>query len=323
MLRRRTQSLEKLVEGPFFGVSMQGAILIATDLGAAAVNVSGRWHRIDLSTHVPSVLRCACVDSRARCWIGGQGGVACVDRTTIKEFGPAHGVPRRPISQIYEDFSDRVWVSSCGDHVAWFDLERWHRVTVQQGLCHHDVNGFAEDGKRRLWIGSSRGLSIVMANRVVQASIVDHLAGLNVKSIAGDSSGRLFLGIMGGLWVVHPDLELTRMSSEDGLPQATPEATLVDRLGRIWVGTWGGGIIQIDNLTSQVTGRQGLPEGGMIGSICEDLRGTIWAASLTNGLWNLEQHSASWQHVSTPIGFDAIRVVAAISQDAAMRLASW
>ena len=42
------------------------------------------------------------------------------------------------------------------------------------------------------------------------------------------------------------DLEIREITTDDGLPQRTPQATFVDTRNRVWLGTWGGGVVQVD-----------------------------------------------------------------------------
>ncbi len=266
-----------------------------------------------------------------RCWFVGEGvewsyssPEPFLRRDSVHSKLSESGLPNKTISGIYNDRGGRLWVSSWGDGIAWLEgysaradslneekgEELWHKLTTADGLCFDDVNGFTEDAKGRLWIATDKGISIRESGKFVADPLTEQFQNLNVKSIANDREGRIYLGVIGGLIIVHPDGSVLVINPASGLPQKTPQALFIDSRDRIWVGTWGGGAIQIDRSTFSVSTQLALPEAGMVGRICEDSTGVLWLASLSGGLWKLENDI--WSRVRTPSGFEQIRVVASI-----------
>ncbi len=284
--------------------------VIVTEDGRAMAHVDGTWQPFRVSAGVPSALKSVLIDRAGRCWLGGRDGVTCYQDGRVKTYGPADGLPAATISRVFESHDGTIWVSSYGDHIACFRDDNWCKLTTSDGLRFNDVNGFALDAANRLWIGTDLGVSIWQEGRFVQNDVVRQLAILNVKSITNDASGRVYLGYIGGLGIVHADETIKHITCDDGLPQRTPQAVFVDRSGRIWLGTWGGGLARVEPGPLEINLPSIFPDAGCVGTLSEDPAGVLYAASLTSGLWSLPPHESHWKHVDTPPGMDSLRLVA-------------
>ena len=299
-------------------------LIIVTERGKAAVRIKDKWLPIDFARRVPLAVKWVFVDNRGHCWLGGVKGVTDLDGHKVRSYQAAQGVPSKPISHIFRHSSGQLWISSWGDNIAYLKGGRWLRKTTGGGLCHSNVNGFAEDHRKRIWIATDRGVSILTEKgQFVKDGLVSHLRDENVKSIASDAEGRIFLGTIGGLMIMSPDGRGEMISPAVGLPQQTPQAVFVDSRGRIWVGTWGGGVVRIGAPGHKVIKDNALPRAKCVCQICEDAAGSIWVASADTGLWRLKAGEDRFQHVSTPSGMGQLRVVAAIPRAIGQQLVRW
>jgi len=301
-------------------------VFVVSEEGATALRVGNRWRTLDLPATFPHDIHWCYTDSRAACWLAGKGGLARIDGTTTQLFGSDDGLPRDPLSHVFEDSRGRLWVSSWGGGVARFEGGQWQTLTTRDGLWHDDVNGCAEDANGRIWITGGGGMVAgvkgvtIFAEERLQRNAPGSGLPLNVMSVDADPEGRVFLGCIGGLVVIHPDMSVRKITVDEGLPQKTPQATFVDSRGRIWLGTWGGGVVQVDPTHFEVLGEHALPEAGHVRRIAEDSEGVIWAGSL-EGLWNLQD--GNWHKVPTPASFRRVQAVAAVSDEVATKLAEF
>lgn len=292
--------------------------LIVTETGEAMVHLAGIWRPFRIPRGIPTGIIAVLNDRDRRCWLAGHGGVVCyLAQGNVSYYEVKDNLPIAPISRVFQNISGTIWISSYGDGIAFFDGRGWEKLRIQEGLCFDDVNGFAEDAQGYLWIGTDHGMSIFQNGQFVQNELVWQLEQLNVKSITNDTSGRVYFGYIGGLGIVHPDASVQYLTTEQGLPQRTPQAVFVDRSGRIWAGTWGGGIARIDQESFKIVTGSIFSEAGCVGSICEDTAGNIYASSLTTGLWRLEINKSNWERMDTPYEMDSLRLVANIPQSVA------
>lgn len=292
--------------------------LVVSESGQAMVQLDNTWRSFQPSQGILMAVLTVLNDRAGRCWLAGRGGVVCYHQQgRVSSYQQENNLPNAPLSRMFQASDGTIWISSYGDNIAYFKGRCWQKLTVSDGLCFNDVNGFAEDASGQIWIGTDHGVSVLHNGRFQKNRAVKQFAHLNVKSITHDKAGRIYLGYTGGLGIVHPDLTLKFITPETGLPQRTPQAVFVDRSNRIWVGTWGGGVVRVDQSSFEIIPGSKFSDAGCVGSICEDSAGNIYASSLTTGLWRVRMHESDWEHLNTPPGMEALRLVAFIPRDVA------
>lgn len=298
-------------------------LLIVSEEGVAALLIDNRWHIIPKSTRLPNKIMWAHIDREQACWIAGEGGVTRIKGEEVVFFDASNGLPTKPLAHLMEDSAGRIWVGSWGGGVSSYENSRWRTWTTADGLRHQDVNGCAEDRFGRVWVAGSAGMvrgghgvSVFAEGKFEQNDIGKELA-VNVMSIDGDRDGSIILGFIGGLAIIESDDTIHMIRPEDGLPQRTPQAVYVDRGSRIWAGTWGGGIVQVDSESYRILDEFKLPDAKHVRRITEDDRGNLWVGAL-EGLWR--SSDAGWNKVSTPDVIKKVSVVATIPTPAARML---
>lgn len=291
-------------------------MLIVSEQGVAALLAGGRWRVLRTAGRVPSTIHWAHPDNRGRCWLAGENGVSLLDGTTLKSWGAADGVPAKPLGHVWLDGKGRPWVCSWGDGVAFLEAGKWRKLTKNDGLLHPNCNGCAQDREGDVWVATEAGTTLFGAD----SRPVQQLRSPPVKSIAGNPEGWIALGVIGGLGVVAPGGRLHEIGEKDGLPQRTPQATFFDSRGRLWAGTWGGGLVQVDKAAGKVLRELALPAAGEVARIAEDARGVLWVASM-RGLWKLA--GTTWERVPLPRGVDKVRVVATVPPAIGRQLLTW
>ncbi len=111
------------------------------------------------------------------------------------------------------------------------------------GLSANWVADVVEDREGNLWVGTaSGGLNVLSATEFEVWEPPDRWNGMPVLSVATSVDDTLWIGTEGaGLYRLR-DGEWTRYSSE--LPSKFVWSVAPDKTGRIWAGTWGGGLLQ-------------------------------------------------------------------------------
>lgn len=99
-----------------------------------------------------------------RLWIGHQGGLACLDRKSLKNIDISYLLNQLPftvqyVQCLHEDHLGRIWIGTQGfglfliqdDQMVWFNTEK--------GLPDNTINAFVEDEKGNFWFTSNKGIS--------------------------------------------------------------------------------------------------------------------------------------------------------------------
>jgi ligand-binding sensor domain-containing protein/signal transduction histidine kinase len=195
-----------------------------------------------------------------------------------------------------------------GEGVFWFDATgRVTRITSEQGLSHNGILSVCVDREDNLWVGTAGG----GLNRVRRSpfAIGAPYRGWVVQSVCPDAQGGLWIGFNGGGLVYWKDGVARHFGHEEGLGDLFIRSVFVDRDGRVWVGTWRGGLYQ------QVGSRFQQPPGFEIvnlevAAIHQDRAGQLWFGT-SGGLVRWDG-GRNWRVFTTRDGLsaDAVRALA-------------
>ncbi|WP_181276681.1 two-component regulator propeller domain-containing protein [Arcticibacter pallidicorallinus] len=168
----------------------------------------------------------------------------------------------------------------------------------------NEVRLLFEDSRQRLWVGTKAGELTVFKDGKKQENLFDGIKESEigmVYAIMEDRQGVVWLGTKGsGLLTATPlDASRTRYklkrylhdpANSNSLSHNTVYSILQDKKGRIWIGTFGGGLNQAVVKASEIyftnhksAFRAYPPASSYIRHLCEDPSGKIWIAT-TNGL---------------------------------------
>lgn len=262
-------------------------------------------------------------DSRGYIWISGNGGLTRFDGSNFKNYGVRDGLPNYFSSNtLIEDSAGTIWFSrkdgACGfdgkrfidlplsdtpvyfwvtqvhrdrrhklrflTSVGIYELENnvWQRRNIP-GLPPGTFYNYFEELDNGSWLVNLRDSVIIRtaAGRMVTIARADK--DHPVFASVSKTGGRIFVSsryhlleyLHGGLEVVHDDV----------LKNTLVTTALLDREGRLWVGTIRHGIFVFSGNEYQHIDPEELNLWSVNG-FCEDAEGNIWAAS-SNGLIRL------------------------------------
>jgi signal transduction histidine kinase/streptogramin lyase len=147
-----------------------------------------------------------------------------------------------------------------------------------EGL-HAVVSALFRDRQGRLWCGTPGGLGLRTEPGWRLFTTAEGLTANEVRALADDAAGNLWIGTVGGGLNRWRDGHFTAFRKTDGLPSDDVSSLLVDDEGMLWVGTFGSGLARYRNgRWSRFTSRDGLP-GNSIGAMLDDGQGSLWIGS--------------------------------------------
>ena len=181
---------------------------------------------------------------------------------------------------------DYVWAATCGGVVRWSRVDgSYVTYTTANGLPHNNIGGIVLDGQGRPWVAPNRAglLSHFDGENWITYTTADGLPGGGMNVLAIDEANQLWLA--GGAGEIS-QVDLTTGSSPD-FSSRTRLATLDnsiyalarDASGRIWAGTYEGGLVLIDGQSrTYYTSANGLA-GDFVDDIALDDNGRVWVAT--------------------------------------------
>ena len=163
--------------------------------------------------------------------------------------------------------------------ISAFYRETW---TTREGLPHNQVNAIAQTPDGYLWLGTWEGL--VRYNglefQVFDRSNVPELKDNGVRSLHATADGAVVIGTSrGGVTIKRGDHWET-WRENDGLAQDEIMEAMLDRRGRLWVGTESMGLTRLDRgrPTQFNVGNGRLPS-NVVFSLLESRDGSMWVAT--------------------------------------------
>ncbi len=215
-------------------------------------------------------LACVTVDAAGGVWIGTWGGgmhrfnadAGLFTRIPARAGNPA-ALPYREITSVLEDREDRLWVGTWGE-----------------GLVRRDTPGGPFSHARR-------------------PPGEDPMAMSTPLALAEDADGSLWAGTMAGLFRVGRDLRIERAyrfasGRPEGIGNGYVNAVALDGVGRLWVGTGGGGLqrLEPDGTTFEHFRNDPADPASLGGDFVTALLpvrdGTIWVGTRSAGLDRLD-----------------------------------
>jgi signal transduction histidine kinase/ligand-binding sensor domain-containing protein len=195
-------------------------------------------------------------DRAGRLWIGTYGGGLyqyAAGRFVL--FGPESGLQNKFIRTLYEARDGTIWVGTNGGAALYGADSRFHPLQSQDGLTSDTVRVIYDDPHGCVWIGTNAGGLNCWANNTVR--------GYALKA------GRL-----------------TPYKAADAVSNDNVLAIVRDRHDRLWIGSDGGGLWQlqsdgVDRLVHQAAELNGVRR------LFEDGAGNLWIGTDGRGLHRL------------------------------------
>ncbi len=268
-------------------------------------------------------------DHAGTLWVGTENGLNRLDRSdsraekfnenrgkTFTRFLPDPLNPRSlshpTVSAIYEDRFNTLWIGTGGGGLNRFDPEAKqfthfvHDPNDPQSLSDDFVRAIYEDRAGRLWIGTEHG-------------------GLNKLDRATQTgAAKAFTHF------------LYDPKNPRGLSHPEVRAICEDRLGKLWLGTLGGGLNYFDPEASTGSARQfthyvndpknlNSLSNNRVFSICEDRSGTLWIGT-DIGFNRLDRGQGSFIALVNELENaqnSSHNIIWSINKDSAKRSALW
>lgn len=220
-------------------------------------------------------------DRLGRIWVGVNGGG--VHRWEAGRLTPVTEPPelgRFPL--VYSVLAAR-------EDALWIGLYGRTALRLQNGavtVCPLGESGLRiapralfEDHAGVVWLGTERGLQRYQAGRFTGYTRAQGLSHDDVRALAEDRFGTLYIGTSGGGLNCLRAGRFTSFTERQGLADNHISALYVDREDTVWIGTINGGLSRFQHgRFASVTVKDGLPS-NTIGTLLEDGLGYLWLGS--------------------------------------------
>ncbi len=231
-------------------------------------------------------------DPAGTVWAATGAGLVSISAGQVRTPGPAEGLPPGPAHALLVDQHGAVWASmSTG-------------VLCVSGACERPLGPLAAGDPYRvddlalgpdgtLWAASDQGL--LRYGEGGSELLVENSGEHSPRAVVDPGTGRVWFSRRGQLYVLDPQgvstwVRLPALISHGvDQPPRGIRALYLDREGILWVGTDGGGLVQVRDRQLELYGAQQGVRGPSVSAVIEDGSGRIWLAPVCDGLQYLDE----------------------------------
>ncbi len=252
-------------------------------------------------------------DSTGRIWVGTNGGLSRYDPSTggfinYGKAGDGSGLSDLQVRAISEDHTGALWIGTMRGGLDRLEpgsgrvTSFRHDPANPRSLSHDRVSAILEDGAQRLWVGTPDGLNLF--DRASESFVRYGNDPSNPQSLRSssvmfnalyqDRGGVLWVGTReGGASHWNPDSWSLGHYRSAAFHDVDIGGFADDGAGRLWVGTIGSGLTEIDTRAGTER-RYGHDTPAMplsddrIMALLYDHHGTLWVGTMTGGLDQVE-----------------------------------
>ncbi|HSY16768.1 MAG TPA: two-component regulator propeller domain-containing protein [Candidatus Acidoferrales bacterium] len=268
-----------------FGDS-RGALWVGSAGGGLSCWQGGKLRKFTASDGMPSEsITTLAEDNSGRIWVGTQNGlVVWQDGHTVQISG-AEIFSGKPITALFCDRKGTMWVGATKAGVFSYQGDRFDQLRDEalDGLLQYP-HCLLVDQHGRIWIGAGDAFVLCRdGDQWQRFGIPRHLATHYIGALTEQPDGTVWAGSEGEGLLEFKAGKLVVVNASSGLSDNLVESLLVDREGKLWVGTHGGLNRISQKKVSVLSHNEGLDYGAVQGSM-ETQPGVIWVAQ-PNGVY--------------------------------------
>jgi ligand-binding sensor domain-containing protein/signal transduction histidine kinase len=262
--RRLTSMIEPADGLPFQEVrsvcqDTTGTLWLVGENGALVRGQGTNWVvQSPASGPVPAYVTCAVADTNGSVWIGGRrGALYRWAGGGFKDLGLQGELQDKAIRSLLATSHGDLWIGTDSTDLI-YRLRGGKLQAFKLPPGYRFIRAMAEDAAGNVWVGASDGLLVC----VTDDTLVDETAkssSLSIRCLYGEANGDLWIGYAGAGAGRLRNGNITRFSTDQGLPNDYVSQILADNRGSLWF-AGNQGIFQVrerdfDDLAGGVTTR--------------------------------------------------------------------
>jgi ligand-binding sensor domain-containing protein/signal transduction histidine kinase len=224
-------------------------------------------------------------DGDGRLWVGTQVGLAILQDGRLTALKGAEIFSSKTVTTIYRDHKGTMWVGATGAGI--YAYRGGNFIPLRDAALDNllqDPHCLLVDQKDRIWIGAGDAFVLCRdGDQWLRFGMPRHLATHYISTLAEAPDETVWAGSAGEGLFEFKDGKLVAINASSGLPDNIVESLLMDREGKLWVGTHGGLNRICPRKVTALSHGDGLDYGEVKG-LAEMSPGLIWAAQ-ANGVY--------------------------------------
>ena len=229
-------------------------------------------------------------DSDGRLWVGTQAGLVALQNGRPTDLPGAKIFSGKPIVALARDHKGSMWVGVSGSGIySWEKNEFIPLRDASLASVLQDPHCLLVDQKGRIWIGAGNAFVLCRdGDQWLRFGLPRHVGTPYVSSLVEGPDETVWAGSKGEGVFEFKAGKLVAINASSGLSDNMVETLLMDREGKLWVGTHGGLNRIYSRKVSVLNHNDGLDYGGIQGLV-EMSSNLVWAAQ-PDGIYQWNGH---------------------------------
>ena len=172
----------------------------------------------------------------------------------FKRLTSLEGLPCNDIQKIYQSPDGYIWLASKN---GFYRYDGYSFKTYKSNLYHptllsnNNILCLEEDIENRLWIGTDKGLNVLLrkTGEIKQIKRIEFINN-SISALRSTRNGKLFIGTDQGLFCYDYNTDsctlYNRQNTNGIFPETPVKSLLEDSHGHLWIGTWNQGLFRYD-----------------------------------------------------------------------------
>ncbi len=263
-------------------------------------------------------------DHEGSLWIGlNRGGMNRLKDGKFTNFGVSEGLSDNVVNCVYESSDGAIWAGTTSGGITRYKKGVFQQITTKEGLSSNYIRSIMEGENGDIWVAMyGAGINQITFDKnfgnikVKHYTVNEGLAGNVARSLTRRKKGGFYIGTRTGLSIFDKGI-FTNITTKQGLSDNSVTVLHEDKLGRLWIGTDGGGIncLLPDNRIKIYDMKAGLAN-NLIFSFFEDEKGAMWVGT-KGGLSHIKEGKITNIYAKDGLPHDAVH---SITPDALGRL---
>ncbi|MBI2927685.1 MAG: ATP-binding protein [Verrucomicrobia bacterium] len=274
-------------------VSRRWLVLVTAVIPIAGGAADGRYHLTTFKTELGlpnNSVECVYQARDGYLWVGTRSGLARFGGVKFTPMAPPSDAPNATVlaKALTEDAAGNLWIATKHSLLRWRD-GGFTVFTSTNGLSHEQAASVCASRAGGVWIGTGEGVNRYADGRF--SSFQNPAPRVPfVYSLLEDSSRRVWVGMIDGLYQLEPDLSRFTSAWKPAASATDEEAAIVrfileDQRAGLWFGTdhqlWCLREGQVKLVADAAP-----TAGNRFKSLYEDRAGTLWLVQ-TDGLYRV------------------------------------
>ena len=267
----------------------------------AEVSATARFHSLWLEDGLPDrLVDTIYQDSQGYMWFGTGTGLSRYDGNRIKSFSKhTHQLTDDYISDIVEDNQNRLWIGTRNGGVNIYDPTKNSFQSLESLVA--DTSSLFSNRIRaltitneQLWIGTQKGLNRLNLNNYELEQVSLPFNDKNVSTVVKvlaftqDSKNNLWIGTNKGLLFFDNKKQKISIVKLGSGKQPVIKEMLLTAADNLWIASQSG-LYHLDISTAEVVHHANLLPDPVVTTLTGDQQGNLWAGTLRNGLFKIDQ----------------------------------